>query len=174
MKDFFEQIRSSLEHNLYYLALFGSLAVPDICGAMSSPNGKACSYKYKKWFDDYFPSTYKTPDGKEIFKYYDFINSEDCWYFRCSMLHQGSSQHSNGRYSRYIFVESPEIWMHCNVMNNVLNIDVTTFCNSMLEGGEKWLQKYESQEIYKINFNKFMKRHPIGLKPYITGVPVIS
>lgn len=173
MKDFFDQIRLSLDHDLYYLALFGSLAVPDICGAMSSPNGEASGYKYKKWFDDYFPSTYKTRDGKE--RSGNCINSEDCYYFRCSMLHQGSSQHSKGRYSRYIFVESRSMFMHCNVMeNNALNIDITVFCNSMLEGAEKWLQKYESQEVDKRNFNKFIKRHPLGLQPYIIGVPVIS
>lgn len=165
MKDFFDQIRLSLDHNLYYLALFGSLAVPDICGAMSSRNGQASAYKYKKWFDDYFPSTNKTP----------CINSEDCYYFRCSMLHQGSSQHPKGRYSRYIFIENPNILMHGNVINNkMLNIDITIFCNSMLEGAEKWLQEYESQQVYQINFNKFMKRHPLGLQPYITGIPVIS
>lgn len=170
MQDFFDQIRVSLNHNLYYLALFGSLAVPDICGAMSSQNGEASRNKYQEWFDKYFPSTYLVEE-----KEFDYcINSEECYYFRRSMLHQGSSQHPKAKYSRYIFVENPKNYTHCNVIDNALNIDITTFCNSMLQGAEQWLQEYEKKEIYKKNFSKFMKRHPMGLEPYIVGVPVIS
>ena len=53
MNDFLLQIREGLNKNLYLLSLFSALAIPDICGAMSSENGEANAEKYKAWFDKY-------------------------------------------------------------------------------------------------------------------------
>ena len=51
MRDFLVQIRKGLDVNLYLLAIFSALAIPDICGAMGSENGEASAEKYKTWFD---------------------------------------------------------------------------------------------------------------------------
>ncbi len=166
MRDFLEQIRVALEDSrLYYLTLFTCLTIPDICGAMGSANGKATSEKYKEWFDKYVAH-----------KYSSFLTSEDCYRFRCSLLHQGRSQHSMSSYSRILFVEPSTTTnvYHRNVLNNALNLDVRIFCKDILAGAEDWLQDYEETELYRKNYGKFMKRYPEGLAPYIVGVPVIS
>ena len=36
MRDLLEQIERGLDQNLYYLALFSALSLPDICGAVDS------------------------------------------------------------------------------------------------------------------------------------------
>ena len=165
MKDFLEQIQIGLKANLYYLSLFVALTIPDICGALGSENGLASSGKYKDWFDRYVAD-----------KYGGFLTAEDCYLFRCSLLHQGSTQHPKSGYSRVIFVEPSATTnvFHCNIMNDALNIDVRIFCNDIIEGAKIWLRQFEGTELYKKNYGRFMSRHPNGLAPYIVGVPVIG
>jgi len=164
MRDFLSQIKKGLDQNLYLLSLFSALAIPDICGAMVSENGEASGDKYKTWFDKY------------IAPKYNFLNGEDCYYFRCSLLHQGSSQHNKSNYERVLFVEPSTTTniFHNNIMDNALNIDVKIFCNDLIGGAEKWLEENENTDLYKKNYDKFMRRYPNGLPPYIRGVPVIS
>ena len=165
MKDFLEQIQIGLKANLYYLSLFAALAVPDICGAIGSDSGLASRDKYIGWFNKYVAC-----------KYRGFLTAEDCYLFRCSLLHQGSSQNPRSGYSRGIFVEpfATTNVFHCNVMNDALNIDVRIFCNDIIDGANVWLQEYEGTELFKQNHEKFMTRYPNGLAPYIVGVPVIG
>lgn len=165
MRDFLDQIRQALAMNLYYVALIASLTVPDICGAIGSANGKATKSKYIDWFDRYVAS-----------KYVGTLTGEDCYYYRCSALHQGSSQHPHSTYSRIIFVEPSATTniFHCNILNDALNIDVRIFCNDIVSGAMDWLKQYETTKRYERNYSKFMRRYPSGLSPYIVGVPIIS
>lgn len=165
MRDFLAQIKKGLDVNLYLLSIFSALAIPDICGAMSSENGEANKEKYKDWFDEYIAS-----------KYNNFLDGEDCYYFRCSLLHQGSSQHSKMNYKRVLFIEPSTTThvFHNNILNDALNIDVKIFCSDLVNGAEKWLAENENTELYKKNNDKFMRRYPDGLSPYIMGVPIIS
>ena len=173
MRDFLEQIQTALDSGLYYLALFASLGVPDICGAIGSNDGKATKGKYIEWFDKYVAHKYSACVGV-AHERIEFLTGEDCYRFRCLLLHQGSSQ--LGRYSRVIFVEPSvtTIVAHCNVLHDALNLHVRIFCADILSGAEDWLQEYEGTELYKKNYGKFMQRYPEGLAPYIVGVPVIS
>jgi len=165
VKNLLEQIKKGLDNNLYYVSLFAALSIPDICGAIDSENGEASANKYVQWFNKYVAR-----------KYTGFLNGEDCYYFRCSLIHQGSSQHPKSNYSRVLFVEPTATTsvFHCNILNDALNIDVRIFCSDIIEGVKEWLRKVENTELYKKNYDKFMMRHPNGLKPYIVGVPVIG
>lgn len=80
MRDLFEQIRLSLKHELYYLALFGSIAVSDICGVITYPSFKKVRHRYSKWFVDYVSHKY-------LVNNYYFLNGEACYSIKCSMLH---------------------------------------------------------------------------------------
>ena len=165
MREFLTQIKKGLDTNLYLLSLFSVLAIPDICGAMNSENGEASAEKYKVWFNEYIAP-----------KYNNFLNGENCYYFRCSLLHQGSSQHNKSSYKRVLFIEPSATTniLHNNIMNDALNIDVKIFCNDLVNGAEKWLDENENTDLYKKNYDKFMRRYPNGLPPYIVGVSVIS
>jgi len=164
MRNFLSQIEISLQANLYYVSLFASLAVPDICGAINSESGKASGRKYVKWFD------------KHVGQKYPFFTGKDCYRFRCSLLHQGSSQRSDARYSRILFIEPSATTniSHNNILNDALNIDVRIFCLDIVEGAREWLGEVEQTQRYERNYSKFMRRYPNGLPPYIVGVPIIS
>ena len=165
MQNLLDQIQKGLKVDLYYLSFFVALSIPDICGAINSQDGKAKPERYKKWFNEYVAP-----------KYGNFLSGHDCYNFRCSLLHQGSSWHPESNYSRIFFIEPKTTTniFHNNVFNDALNIDVRIFCNDMVEGAQEWLEKVKDTELYKINYNKFMRRHSNGFKPYIVGVPVIG
>lgn len=164
MRDLLEQIERALDANLYFLALLGSLVIPDICGAIGSEDGTATREKYINWFAKY--ATNICP----------FLSGEDCWRFRCSLLHQGSSQHEKSRYKRVLFVDPNATTnvFHCNVLNDALNIDIRIFCLGMVAAARRWLDEVEGTELFKRNMQKFMQRYPNWLVPYIVGVPVVS
>ncbi len=167
MKDFLLQIRGALKVDLYYLSLFATLAIPDICGALDSADGIATPSKYKTWFDEQLRKEYG-----------ESFSGEDCYRFRCSLLHQGTTQHPKSKYARIIFVEpSPataNLVLHRNVFNDVFNIDVRIFCEDMVGAALRWLSEVEGTERFSRNQQKFMRRYPEGIAPFIRGVPVIG
>jgi|SRR3989339_197068 len=164
MQDLLDQIEKGIEAKLYYLSLFAALAIPDICGAADASNGEASKAQYIKWFDEHLQSKYNTK-----------FNGELCYYFRCSLLHQGSSQHPKSTYKRIMFIEPNRIIsVHRSIMYDAYFIDIKDFCNDMIEACKGWLQKVETTPLFKTNFDKFMRRYPQGLNPYVSGVPVIG
>lgn len=160
-----KEIERALDAKLYYLALQASLTLPDICGALQSDNGKATRDKYIAWYDTYA----KEPGNLSI-------SGKDCYYFRCSYVHQALTTHEKSSYSRIIFLAPTchGIIMHNNVINDALNIDVKLFCNNILNAVRKWQKSIKNNENYKRNYKNLIKLYPDGFPPYITGIPVIS
>jgi len=164
LRDFLNQIKQALNGNLYYVALWGCLTIPDICGAIDSSNGRATPQKYATWYN------------KWVASHCPYLNGQNCYLFRCSMLHQGSASNLRGGYSRILFIEpgATTSILHCNVMDNALNIDVRIFCNAMIAGALRWLNSVGGTPRFTRNYGRFVRRYPSGLAPYIVGIPVIA
>jgi len=166
MHDLTEQIRKASTGGLYYIALFGALALPDICGALESDDGLANKQRYIQWFDAHVAPEY---NGS--------LDGETCYCFRCSMLHQGSTQHRRSRYSRILFFEpgNSGFVVHNFILNDdALFIDVRIFCEDICAAVERWLPEASKKPSFQANVARFVRRHPQGLAPYIGGVPVFS
>jgi hypothetical protein len=165
LRDLLAQLSNSLNTNLYYLSLYVALTIPDMCGALDSTDGRASGNEYVKWFDKHVAP-----------KYRGFLSGEECYEFRCSLLHQGQLRPRKGRYSRMVFVEPAATTnvLHNNIINDALNIDVRLFCKDMIDSAIQWLDQVEGTALFKTNFEKFVRRYPTGLAPYIGGVPVIA
>jgi hypothetical protein len=177
MRELLKQIKTGLDHNLYFLSLFVSLTVPDICAAMSSDNGESNGKKYQVWFNRYMVP--KNPK-----KYGDGTNftAEDCWNFRCAILHQGRSNHGKIAYKRILFFEPNRsvgiFGVHsCAVGTKTkeksLLIDLKIFCSDMIISAQEWMEENENSEIYKKNERNLVKRYPKGVAP-VFGAPVIG
>jgi hypothetical protein len=183
MRDVVNQLEASIEQPLYFLSLFGALAVPDIAGALDSEDGAANGDRYKQWYEKWgrpqFPKLLRQklpPHVRDLVNVENPLTGDACYRFRCSLLHQGSTQHPKSPYSRILFVEPGTAagTFHYNVMNDALNIDVKEFCREMIAAAREWLDAVESTERFKTNYDKFARRYPDGLKPYFVGVPVIG
>lgn len=57
---------------------------------------------------------------------------------------------------------------------DALCIDLLSFCRELIAGVRAWLSQVENTDLFKVNYEKFVRRHPDGLYPYIGGVPVIG
>jgi hypothetical protein len=164
MQDLLEQIRRASEARLYYVSLMSALALPDICAALEAPDGLATGATYETWFDQHVAPRYR-----------GFLTGADCYLFRCSFLHQGRTQHPKGTYSRILFLEPGTSGvMHNNIINDALNIDVRIFCEDLVSAVEAWLPQATKLPHFANNLSAFVTRHPGGLPPYITGIPVIA
>ena len=161
MRDYFEQTRSASQVGLHLVALGAALAIPDMCSAMESSDGLATKQRYIAWFDQHVAPRYS-----------GFVSGEDCYLLRCSMLHQGTTQHPKGNFSRILFTEGGGL--HNNIMNDALNLDVALFVNDMVEAALAWIATAEQTPEYQANFPRFIQRYPHGLAPFIVGAPVIS
>lgn len=168
MEDLLHQIRQALDANLYYVALFTTLSLPDICAALENPDGRTTGDRYEKWFDQHVGPRY-APNFSGL----------DCYRFRCSMLHQGTTQpqNPNPKYARVLFIE-PNNGQHFiadrNVLNGAYNIDVRMFCEDMISAVVTWLKEKQDDATFARNYHRSIKRYPNGLPPYIVGIPVIS
>jgi hypothetical protein len=191
MRTLVDQLEQSLGARLFYLSLFAALAIPDIAGALDSDDGQANGERYARWFDTWVRPVFGETTAATLRQRLPDIPTEllaqmgpdsnpltgqACYRFRCSMLHQGSSQHSKGPYARIMFVE-PETssgTIHASIVNDALVIDLPTFCREVVTGTRRWLDQAESSSRYQTNYERFAKRHPRGLRPYIGGAPVIG
>lgn len=166
MEEFLDQIQIAIDNGQFYLALFCCLALPDICGAISSQDGLATGHRYKEWFDRYVS-----------LKYNGNFDGSNCYAFRCAALHQGRSKHKNLGYKRILFIDpasSPGTRMHNNILNDALNIDTRDFCTDVIEGVRQWIGEHSRDQIFERNYAAFLKRYRGGLPPYIYGVDVFS
>lgn len=160
MEYLFKEIERGLDAGVYYLSLGIALCIPDICAALESDDGKTSGKKYKGWYDKYV--------GNKL-----SMTADDCYYFRCSFLHQGSTQHEKSQFKRIIFIEPNESCiLHNNIISGALNIDVRIFCTDLIESARKWLETVKDNKNFKRNIDNSFRRYPNGLPPYIGGIPV--
>tara|TARA_B110000967_G_C18632141_1_gene434181 strand:- start:145 stop:699 length:555 start_codon:yes stop_codon:yes gene_type:complete len=184
MRLLLEQLENSLETGNYYISLFTALTLPDIAGAMDSENGLSTGAKFKAWYEEWarprfaelLLETVPEQEPKYVSQMENPLDGESCYLFRCSLLHQGRTVHPKNQYSRIIFIEpgSTTSVIHYGIMNDALCIDLESFCKEMIMGVKKWLDNVEDTELFKKNYENFVKRHPTGLSPFISGVPVIG
>jgi len=179
-----DQLEKSLDSKFYFLALATALSVPDIAAAIDSDDGKATGSKYKSWYDKWVLPRFSINVNQMLqarghsipIEIEHPFSGEECYYYRCSMLHQARSTHDKSAFSRVLFIEpkSTTNVVHYGRFNDSLTIDLPSFCFEVVQGYKDWVNVAQSTENYKRNIAKTIQRYGNGLPPYITGVPVIS
>lgn len=164
MESILQDIEKALDYGLYYIALQSTLALPDICAALESPTGDTSGSQYIDWYDRNVSS-----------KYHIVLTGKDCWRFRCSYLHRGSTQDERSSYKRIIFVvPNPKLIMHNNIINDALNIDINIFCRIIIDAVRNWQITKANDKNYIRNYPNLIRVYPNGLPPYVGGFPIIS
>jgi hypothetical protein len=164
MKELLQQIETAVTSGSYLLSLYVALALPDICGALESTNGRATGNRYKAWFNKWVSP-----------KYEGSLTGEQCYAYRCGVLHQGRSRHEKLGYTRIIFLEpSVNRKFHRNIINDAFNIDLKIFCEDITQSVREWHNYVKDNVHFKENYSHFMKRYSNGIPPYIVGIPVIG
>jgi hypothetical protein len=183
MHTLIDQLELSLTSKQYLLSLYVALTIPDIAGALSSEDGTAKGSKYAAWFEEWVhPQRTETVLAKIRPEYRaDFgptqnpLSGEECYRFRCSLLHRGSTQHDKSPFARIIFIEPGAAdAVVTGQVEDALCIDLDLFCREMISAARLWLKATKEDPNYLKNYERFIQRHEGGLAPYIIGVPVIG
>lgn len=182
-----DQLEAAIESKFYFLALASALTVPDIAGAISSDDGKATREKYVEWYEAWVrPRSIKNLTQEMAERGFTLdkipsdqanpLNGQNCYFYRCAMLHQARSTHDKSKFSRVIFIEpnTTENRLHYEQINDALLIDLPSFCREVVQGFGAWIDDAKETENYKRNIAQTIQRYPDGLPDYIGGVPVIS
>jgi hypothetical protein len=160
VEDFLTEIKGAVDARLFYLALFGTVMLPDLCGALESSDGQASGAKFIAWFDRYMTPQY-TLWGRRMF------DGEECYGFRCSMLHQGKVTHPKSKYRRICFVEPDNPRRNLHVCGNQdgteFYLDIPTFCAEMSQGVKRWLADVAGTEPYETNVASLIRSRPTNL-----------
>lgn len=150
--DLLEQIESNLSAKNYYTALFVTLTIPDICGALASSDGWTNREKYAEWFNNCVAHKH-VAWGKQ------WLTGEDCYKIRCAMLHQGRSDHSKISYSSVRFmIKQPNtaiVGGTISISDETLYIDLPQFCRNIVQSAYDWLEEVENDPLFKKNSESF-------------------
>ncbi len=162
MDDLLHAIRRNLTDANHYSALFLTIILPSVCAALESEDGQDNRDRYIGWYDRYCGGL--------------SLTGTDCYYLRCALLHQATTQHRNADFSRVLFTFPTQTGnvIHNNVLNDALNLDIPRFCNHILAGAELWRQAVQGTQPYTRNLEGTIRVHPNGLPPYMVGIPLIS
>jgi hypothetical protein len=163
MEELIAQIRAASDAGLYYLALIGTLALPDICGALASANGVGTASKFKDWLRANVPE----------------VDDPDAIYgLRCSLLHQGRALPHGGHYPIAFMFPHPSVPQLHNFatvsgVDTVNWLSIPIFVDEVTSGAEAWLAKYGNTARVTRNMEKFARLRPEGLPQHVAG-PVIA
>lgn len=137
MKIFLDGINLSLQTSNWISALSMSLTIPDIAGKIEYPMIMGRK-RYIDWFDKYVAHKYRTEN--EL-----FLSGNDCYAFRCSLLHEGisdiSHQQAKKRHDNFIFVvpQKNGLTIHNNIIDNFLQLRIDLFSKDIIDSCNQWL-----------------------------------
>ena len=89
-----QDIRKSLEKDLYFAALISAIILPDICGKVEFPEEKSSRKRYILWYDKEIGKYEKNPNDKVNMPY---LSGEVIYNLRCSLLHEGNPNVNNDK-----------------------------------------------------------------------------
>ena len=157
------EIGRAIDAGLYYLALMLTLALPDICAALDSPDGETSGQQYRDWYN------------ANLAARYPLLTAMDCYKLRCGVLHQGRYGHPQMQYARVVFTlpDPRRIRSHNNIANDALNLDAFTFCKDMAQCVHAWFQANQNNASVKKNLPLLVQFYPNGFPPFV-NVPSIA
>jgi len=160
MKRFTDAIRKSVQDENWFAALFLALCLPDICGSLETPEENV-GVRYKRWFNSNLAT-----------KYEPMFSANDCYYFRCSCLHQGLETHASLAYEKIHFIPPPprNSIVHLNKFNNVLQMQIDIFCEDIANAVDNWYESIaNNDEVILSRINSLIKIYDIkSLRPFIS------
>lgn len=157
MENFIKALEASLTSKNWYSVLFISLTLPDICGKVDYPE-TGSKQRTINWFNKYIGPNYRT-NALESDRV--FLSGADFYALRCALLHEGqdniSTQRAREALDNFKFVQPVHqgIYIHNNMINNTLQLQVEQFGKDVLNGVKEWLKDIEN-DVIKISKTKSM------------------
>ena len=182
MNQIISAVEKALEGKNWYGALFIALTIPDICGcAQGAVEG--VGNRYKKWFDDYLKKKYAPDNMYELLLFFSpddvrdaslgmieewkkqpvpgVFTAKDCYDLRNACLHQGVDEIRIKNFK--ISTPDGQVYAHQGIVNGVMYLEVTAFCNDILDAARAWIEDYRADPIISSKIDKMIKIESIIL-----------
>lgn len=91
-----DDIRTALDHNIYFAALSTALTLPDICGKAEYPYETSSKKRYVDWYDNEIGKYEKNP-FQTTEEEMPYLSGNIIYSLRCSLLHEGNPNIDNER-----------------------------------------------------------------------------
>lgn len=160
MERFTNSLRSSVKHQDWYVALSSALTLPDVCGRLIDPT-QTSTKRYPQWFDRWVAPSYL-----------NFLSGADCYALRCSYLHEGGTDITNQRardaLDDFHFIVPPGngCSIHCNWINNKLQLQVDIFCLDIASAVDDWALSVKDNHEVQERMRSLIRIYKLG-----TGIP---
>lgn len=168
------EIKKSLDNDIYLSSLITSLTLPDICGKAEFPElsgNKHSKERYTKWYDSHIANYEKNDsiNGSD----FPYLSGDVLYNLRCSLLHQGNpnvDSRVNIQYFELIvedknefdmYVSSSGIWTHKDFKDNDvierrLCINIRELCLKICREVELYyIDNKEKFNFFNYNLMKF-------------------
>jgi hypothetical protein len=157
------EINKAVANGMPLLAIVTTLALPDICIALASADGRSGKRdEYEKWCRDNL--------GPE----FSFLTPEDLWSMRSGVLHQGRFGGLKHNVARIIFALPGGGFTMNNKINDAYFCGVKDFCGLFTSAVYQWMEKNKSDPTVQANLPRLMQYHVGGLPPYVSGITVLA
>lgn len=169
MDEYIDEILRAVNGGLYSLAVVGALTIPDICGALGYPNGRADGRRYRHWWDENLP------------EYADHMPGDRAYAFRNSLLHQGSAVHERREGDRIILMEPRSDGSIVHRGTHVISATevahimfIPMLVSDIVTAARTWLNAHAHDPIVAKNLGRFVRRREHGYSGVIVGAAVIT
>lgn len=130
---YWDEMKRCRQASAYWSLLHVTVCLPDICGALESPNGEASGKRYQSWCSRYLPQ--------------QLLTAAERYEMRCIVLHQGRAGLSKTcRYSGFSFAQPGPNGQtdHGRLEGAVLVVDVDRLSHETETGMRDWIQAVEA------------------------------
>ncbi len=143
MQRFTDPIEVALRAEAWMPALMSSLALPDICGWLETPDERVGT-RYKRWSQQWVEPKYTRPVGPRQTSHV-FLSASDLYALRCAALHSGlddiTSQQAQDSLTSFVFVVPPRGGLiHCNQSGTKLQLQIDVFCRDICLAATSWVR----------------------------------
>ena len=146
-----------------FLAVAMTVALPDICCSLSSPDGRTSAEAYKKWCVDNLPSAY-----------FGFVTGADLYSMRCGVLHNGRFGDLKHNVERVIFMlPGSGTFENCQ-FGEAYCYSVVGFCQHFADAVFHWMEGHKHDPVVEANIPRLMQYRQGGMAPYIVGTTVLA
>jgi hypothetical protein len=130
---YFEEFKRCSEGKCYWALLHLAIVIPDVCGALESPSGRAKPERYERWCNRYLQ--------------HPTLTGEEWWDMRCVLLHQGRTlpNPNRGRWRAYSFTQpQARVFAHRKADGTTLQLDVERVAKEIRDGVARWIDTVSS------------------------------
>jgi hypothetical protein len=163
MKRFTDAGRAAINAGNLYAGLTIALTMPDVCASLEDPGPGKSKARFIRWTDKWAVPRFTSFVGPNKTKHV-FLDAEDLYQLRCSLIHSGSSEivADKRRAIRKAEFFDDSTGNHMNQINDFLQLQASDFSRELFAAADEWDAAVACDEAIQRKKKKLLKIHTAG------------